>query len=73
MFLKHSGVTDTGIVFERVRAEYLEGMNLTWLDPLGFDNTFAMAVRGSDARERGLETLSDAEADTAWFCTGRRL
>ena len=24
--------------------------NLEWLDPLGFDNTFAMVVRGADAR-----------------------
>jgi len=68
--LKHSGVTDPGVVFERVRAEYLEGMNLTWLDPLGFDNTFAMAVRGSDARERNLETLSDAAADPKGFVLG---
>lgn len=68
--LKHSGVTDPQMVFERVRAEYLEGMNLTWLDPLGFDNTFAMAVRGSDARERNLETLSDAAADTKGFALG---
>jgi osmoprotectant transport system substrate-binding protein len=68
--LKHNGVTDPAIVFERVRSEYLGGMNLTWLDPLGFDNTFAMAVRGSDARERGLEKLSDAAADTQGFILG---
>jgi len=67
--LKHSGITDPGIVFEQVRAEY-QGMNLTWLDPLGFDNTFAMAVRGSDARERNLETLSDAAADPKGFLLG---
>jgi osmoprotectant transport system substrate-binding protein len=30
------------------------------LKPLGFDNSFAMAVRGEDARKLGLETLSDA-------------
>jgi osmoprotectant transport system substrate-binding protein len=29
-------------------------------EPLGFDNTFAMLVRGDDARRLGLETLSDA-------------
>jgi osmoprotectant transport system substrate-binding protein len=68
--LKHSGVTDPALVFDRVRTEYRDGMGLTWLDPLGFDNTFAMAVRGSDARERKLETLSDAVGDPQGFVLG---
>ncbi len=67
--LKHSGISDPGLVLDQVRAEY-QGMNLTWLDPLGFDNTFAMTVRGSDARERNLETLSDAAADPKGFVLG---
>ena len=32
----------------------------TLLLPLGFDNTFVMLVRGSDARARGLRTIDDA-------------
>ena len=32
----------------------------TLLPPLGFDNTFAILVRGSDAREQGLRTIEDA-------------
>ena len=68
--LKQSGVTDPGVVLERVRAEYATGMRLQWLDPLGFNNTFAMAVRGTDARERHLETLSDAAADPTGFTLG---
>ena len=68
--LKHSGVTDPGVVLERVRAEYATGMRLQWLDPLGFNNTFAMAVRGADARERHLESLSDAAADPTGFTLG---
>jgi osmoprotectant transport system substrate-binding protein len=47
-------------VLERVRAEYRKRWRLEWLDPLGFDNTFAMVVRGADARAQGIETLSDA-------------
>ena len=31
----------------------------TVLPPLGFDNTFAILVRGADARERGLRTIED--------------
>jgi len=52
--------TDAAAVLDRVRAEYRKRWNLAWLDPLGFDNTFAMVVRGGDARAGNIETLSDA-------------
>jgi len=68
--LKHSINTDAGSVLEQVRAEYKESMHVDWLDPLGFNNTFAMAVRGADARERHLETLSDAANDPKGFSLG---
>jgi len=38
-----------------------------WLDPLGFENTFAIAVPGTIAENQGLRTLSDAAASgIAW-------
>lgn len=64
--LKSGGVTDPAVVLERVRAEYGR-MQLEWLDPLGFESSFAMTVRGQDARERHLESLSDAAADPNGF------
>jgi osmoprotectant transport system substrate-binding protein len=67
--LKSSGVTDPGVVLERVRAAY-QRMHLQWLDPLGFESSFAMTVRGEDARARHLETLSDAAADPTGFSLG---
>jgi osmoprotectant transport system substrate-binding protein len=68
--LKQSGVNDPGVVLERVRAQYATDMHMTWLDPLGFDSSFAMTVRGEDARNRHLETLSDAAADSNGFTLG---
>ncbi len=68
--LKQSPMTDPGIVLDRVRTEYAQNMRLTWLDPFGFDNTFAMVVRGADARARHLETLSDAANDPKGFTLG---
>ena len=67
--LKSRGVTDPAVVLERVRAEYAR-MQLEWLDPLGFESSFAMTVRGDDARARHLETLSDAAADPKGFSLG---
>ena len=58
--LKLAPSPDAAAVLERVRAEYRRRWRLEWLDPLGFDNTFAMVVRGPDARAQGIETLTDA-------------
>jgi osmoprotectant transport system substrate-binding protein len=68
--LKRSGVTDPAVVLEQVRAEYSSGFHLDWLDPFGFDNSFAMTIRGEDARARHLQTLSDAAADPTGFTLG---
>lgn len=68
--LKRSGVTDPAVVLEQVRAEYSSGFHLDWLNPLGFDNSFAMTIRSEDARGRHLQTLSDAAADKMGFTLG---
>ncbi|TLY26205.1 MAG: ABC transporter substrate-binding protein [Nitrospirae bacterium] len=52
--------SDPAAVLARVRKEYQKRFNVLWLDPLGFNNTFAMVIRGEDARKYGIETLSDA-------------
>ncbi|MBN1422303.1 MAG: ABC transporter permease subunit, partial [Planctomycetes bacterium] len=47
-----------------VRA-YRERFDLEWLSPFGFDNTYALCARESDARRRGWRTVSDLAADAA--------
>ena len=51
--------TDARRVFEGVKRRYAEA-GLTLLDPLGFENTFALLVRGDVAHRFGLRTLSEA-------------
>jgi len=51
---------DPDELWRRVRQEYQQRYNVVWLDPLGFNNTFAMVVRRADADRRHLATLSDA-------------
>lgn len=58
--LKLPPSSNAAAVMDRVRAEYRKRWHLEWLDPLGFNDTFAMVVRGSDARAEHLATLSDA-------------
>ena len=58
--LEERPARDPSEVYRRVREEYGRRFSLDWTEPLGFDNTFAMVVRGEDARRLGLRTLSDA-------------
>jgi len=59
--LKHKPVPDAALVLDRVRAEYAASYELKWCDPLGFDDSFAMVIRGADARGGHYLTLSDTE------------
>ena len=56
-------------VLESVRRHYAEA-GLTVLDPLGFENTFAILVRGADARALRLRTLEDAAPHTTRWRAG---
>ncbi len=58
--LKHPPITDPRAVYEQVKREYAEKFNLAVSEPLGFENTFAILVRGADARRLNLKTISDA-------------
>jgi len=53
-------------VLDQVRAAYRRGWDLEWLEPLGFNDTFAMVVRGETARRWRLASLSDAARIRAW-------
>ena len=50
---------DPSAVFDSVRTLYAK-TGRTLLPPLGFNNTFAILVRGADARSLGLKTIDDA-------------
>jgi osmoprotectant transport system permease protein len=58
--LHHQPITDPKAVYYQVKSEYSEQLNLDVSPPLGFDNTFAILVRGEDARRFNLKTISDA-------------
>ncbi len=60
--LKRKPLKDPAQVLAEVRAGYAQ-WHLEWLDPLGFENTFAMVVRKEDG---GAVTLSQAARERAW-------
>jgi osmoprotectant transport system substrate-binding protein len=52
--------SDPSAVFERVRSEYKRKFDFDVFPSLGFNNTFALVIRGDDARRLRLKTISDA-------------
>ena len=57
-------------VYERVKAAYARRFRLEVAEPLGFNNTFAIVIRGEDARRLGLKSLSQVAAYTPQWRPG---
>lgn len=60
--LKEPPSSDHAAVFNTVKEKYASKFGIEVFPSLGFNNTFAMVMRGSDARRLHLKTLSDAAA-----------
>jgi osmoprotectant transport system substrate-binding protein len=57
--LNESPRGDSYAVYERVKQLYGERYHLGVTEPLGFENTFAMVIRGDDAQRLHLQKISD--------------
>jgi osmoprotectant transport system substrate-binding protein len=53
---------DSSAVYQRVKQGYADRFNLEVTEPLGFENTFAMVIRGDDAQKFHLRNISDVVA-----------
>ena len=56
--LKQTFSGDSQAVYQQVKSEYKQRFNLDVMPPLGFNNSFAMVMRGDEARRLGLTKLS---------------
>lgn len=52
------GTDDSAAIYRRVKEGYAQRFGLEVTEPLGFANSFAMVVRGEDARRYGLHDVS---------------
>ncbi len=46
-------------VLNRVRTEFLQRWDIWWLSPLGFENSYALALRREQAESLNIKTISD--------------
>lgn len=68
--LKQQPGGDKQEVYRRVKQGYEETFGFRVGPPLGFDDTFAMVIRGDDARRLHLQTLSQAAQFTSQWRAG---
>src|SRR5580704_3429780 len=68
--LKEKPNGDREKVYSEVKNEYEKRFNLAVGAPFGFDDTFAIEVRGDDARRLGLKTISQSAAYTPQWRAG---
>jgi glycine betaine/choline ABC-type transport system substrate-binding protein len=68
--LKQPPAPDRKAVYDRVRSEYEQRFHLTLGLPLGFNDTFAIEIRGEDARRLHLQTISQAAPYTPQWRAG---
>jgi osmoprotectant transport system substrate-binding protein len=68
--LKQKSEGDEADVYQRVKNEYERRFGLTLGPAFGFNDTFAMEIRGEDARRLNIKTLSQAVAFTPHWRAG---
>lgn len=68
--LKEKSLGSPREVYERVKRDYASRFGLEVGEPLGFNNTFAIVIRGDDARQYHLRTISDAAPYTSRWRAG---
>jgi osmoprotectant transport system substrate-binding protein len=61
---------DCHAVFDRVKSEYEKRFHLTLAPPFGFNDTFAIEIRGEDARRLHLRTISQSAQYTPQWRAG---
>lgn len=57
--LSDSLVSDSEKSYQYVSEQFQERFNIKWLKPIGFNNTYALMMRKTQARHLGIQTISD--------------
>jgi osmoprotectant transport system substrate-binding protein len=68
--LKQQASGERNTIYEQVKRDYESRFGLALGPPFGFNDTFAMEIRGEDARRLHLQTLSQAAAYTPHWRAG---
>ena len=70
MLLKRSGEANPKKTYHIVKSEFLKNFQMAWSLPLGFENTYALAVRAEDARFQKIHSISQLKRHIDSFRLG---
>ena len=70
MLLKRSGETSPKKTYRIVKSEFLKKFQMIWSLPLGFENTYALAVREEDERFQNIHSISQLKGNIDSFRLG---
>ena len=59
--LKQSGTLSANETYDYVKSHFEEDYGITWLTPLGWNNTYVLSVTKETAEKYGLSSISDLE------------
>lgn len=59
MILNLSGETRAPQIYKTVKSQFLKKFQLVWSQPLGFNNTYAIAIRNNDPQFKNINKVSD--------------
>jgi glycine betaine/choline ABC-type transport system substrate-binding protein len=62
--------SDPDKIYEIVLEEFKKQYDMTWLEPLGFNNTYSLAMRKEHAEKLGITTISDMAAHSEQLVIG---
>ncbi len=68
--LSDSLASDARLVYAHVSREFARRYGMRWLPPLGFQNSYAIAVRRNTAAQFHLRTISDLARESAHLTAG---
>jgi osmoprotectant transport system permease protein len=68
--LHHPPISDPRAVYDQTKQEYAAKFKIEVSAPIGFENTFAILIRGAVARELNLKTISEAAPHTTTWRAG---
>ncbi len=68
--LKKPPISNSQQVYQQVKQAYAQQFQLELSEPLGFNNTFAIIIRGEDARSQNIKTISQAAKKTPEWKAG---
>lgn len=60
--LEHEMIKSPDKVYDKVKEEYAEKFGVSWLKPIGVNNSYTITVRKADAEKYGWKTISDLKS-----------